>query len=272
VDSFAERFGYPPSFEVGQSFQDSGARRAWGAGQATYDWCYFPDCDEHLTEFDAEAIEALLPTCDRLTYRFVHAHDEDGNPTVEFANSKLFRKSKTHWEGIAHEVGVPDPDAREVFTTAMRVDHWQRANPDRGIPRLQVIEYMALKQPSARNSYYCGRTYMEHGDAPKAATLLLEATKFPQWRPERSEVYRLLAQCVDNPEMQQAYSYAAISEDPTRRECWTSLGDFYSRGGNEQAARAFYAAALTVPFDPTSFLTDATQFSPAAEERLKATS
>jgi len=266
---FEELFGFAPSFTTADRFQDSGARREWGASQAVNDWCYFPDCDEQTT-WDLPIILALTEEHDMINYTFVHTHDENGGPGQELVNSKLYDTTKCKWVGMIHEVVVRDASIRAVYTDKMRVDHWQRMDRQHRMNYIKHIEYAAIREPSPRNCYYLGREYMNRGFEEQAlAVFMYMVNLLPAWNAERAQAYMYMAELCKNkePGRSVAYYHAALMDDDTRREPWVGLGVLHLERGEYRSAAAYLEAALSIPHEP-GFMSNTMIYGPWLHARL----
>jgi glycosyltransferase involved in cell wall biosynthesis len=256
VDEFSALFGFEPTFTVGAEMWDSSALREWVAAQAVCDFVFYNDCDEHPTFDDLGALRDLLPGVNSVRYPFIHQHNEDGTPAVQFVNSKFYRRSACRWDGRVHEVVVTTgPD---VYTDLMRVDHHQRPKPIRAA-YCAAIEYAALKRPTeARALYYLARQYAAEQQHDKAIAT------FPAYfdaddgnrAGERAQAYTYLAGChAAKGDARAAIESLHLSmiEDSSSRDAFYALGKVYHDLGAWQAAITWLAAALTIPRDAGAF-------------------
>jgi glycosyltransferase involved in cell wall biosynthesis len=254
IGQFTKKYGFRPTFTTKDKFQNMGERREWGASLAENDWCYFPDCDEQTT-WDLGAVTEILPSCDRLSYRFIHSHNEDGSSSLEFTNTKLFNRNKSHWQGYAHEVGVPDSGAITLYTDKIKVDHWQKEKEYRN-SALSYLEYQVLLEPSQRNTFYLGRQYMSLGHIEKAIRLLKDSTEVvPSWTRERAQAYMLLAECYKSKSLDATVSFyhSAIMDDGTRREPFWGLALAYIERKEYPLAAVYLEAATAIQYNPDGY-------------------
>jgi hypothetical protein len=251
VERYTRLMGFAPTFEVGDVFQDNGARREWGCAQAKNDWVYCPDADEQTT-WDVADIVRLTETCDHLRYPFINEHNPDGSPKIELVNSKLFDRRKSHWQGSIHEVVVPDLGAVTMYTDTMRVDHWQRPKEYR-TESMKKLEFQHLRHQSCRSTYYLGREYLLFGKPELGRLVLGGLLKMtPAWKTERAAAYMLLsgdAKARGDLDLAIAYSHGAMMDDDSRREPFYQVAEIHFERKEWHSARIYCAAALAIPFE-----------------------
>lgn len=97
--------GEAPVVRPNDSLFDYSAARNYASSLCSNKFCFMPDADEILTAFDIDKIEEAIidPDLTRCEYDFVFAHNQFGEPTVQFLHSKFYRHDKMEWRRIVHE-------------------------------------------------------------------------------------------------------------------------------------------------------------------------
>jgi len=172
IREFEERFGFKPTFTIGQKMFDGGYERNWGAEQAKNDWILNIDCDERVT-WDLEEIKKLLPTADQIGCKFYHM------PDYSFLMFKLYNKKVSQFIAKSHEavemLGV------RIITDKMKIDHFNRNLLLDRSNLLSKLEYQALKEYTSRNIYYLAREYYavnRYKDSIQLFNLYLKTARF----------------------------------------------------------------------------------------------
>ena len=95
--------------KAGESLFDFASARNYAASFAKNDFVFFHDADECYTRLDIDKINEIIAddNLNNLEYEFVFSHDSFGSPTIQFVQSKAYRKDRLFWSGIVHEVLQP---------------------------------------------------------------------------------------------------------------------------------------------------------------------
>jgi glycosyltransferase involved in cell wall biosynthesis len=248
----------PQVIKEGDIVFNSSAARNYAVSKCSNDWVAMPDCDEVLTVLDVEALNQRISqgNASRLEYEFVQAHDQAGEPTMQFRQTKFYDRTKYHWspESFIHEVIVPigtDNSAPlYVGPSFLKVDHWQdlQVNRSHNLGALSMLCYLSPR--NARNSHYFARELFY---ARRYASAIREFNRhitMNDWLTERaqSEIYK--GDCFMGlghiKDALNSWNQAFLL-DGTRREPLMRLARyFYGRGDHHKTA-AYAAAALAIP-------------------------
>jgi glycosyltransferase involved in cell wall biosynthesis len=251
IGRFVEKFGFAPSFTTDMKMWNETKMKDYIVSKAKNDWVICPDCDEVVT-WDLPAVKELMGQTDIIRHRYIHMHDEQGNPKMEFNTSKLFNRAKAKWHGLVHGVvfardGVPTSSRQ---ADGMLIDHYQRPREHRA-DYLSLLEYSVVVDPdSARMLYYLGREYMfynRYDDSRKVFGVYLDTEG--GWNSERSEAYIFMAHMAqkegDGIEAR-TNLHMAMAEDPKRRDAFFAMGENHFQQGNWQEAIPYLMAAWCI--------------------------
>lgn len=264
VDTFAERYGFTPTFTTEMQLFNYAAARNYALALASNDWCFCPDADEAV-EWDIERVRALLPECDQITYQFAFSNNPDGTPLLEFAHCKFLRKSKGRWVKKIHEVVQGDPGNRILHTDAIRLRHYQDFGSGNRQDFLPKLEYAILElEDDQRNTYYLAREYYYHGMHDTAIQMFERYLALPDgWKPERGQALIQMAECYKySGRGRQAIDcyHRAMVEDASRREPFYGLGVTYYEWADYRQAAIYLRAALEIPLTANHYLNDMTLY------------
>jgi tetratricopeptide (TPR) repeat protein len=257
VRSFKKLFGFEPTFKVGQKIPNSAQLREWAATHAKNDFILFNDCDEHPTFFDIDAIRKILPNIDCLRYPFIHEHDKNGEASVQFVNSKFYRRSIYKWSGRIHEVVISTiHNPRIEYTEILKIDHWQRMDREYRASGSSIVEFDALKCQVPRQLYYVARQYaaeLNHEKAIRAFPIYLKCSAGDG---QRAQAYLYMAwsySALKEPRKSIESLHLSMIEDPYRRDAFYALARTYYDLEDWQQAITWFEAALTIPMNPDAF-------------------
>lgn len=248
VSSFEQRYGYKPTFTVGNTVYH-GARETQETidKYTSNDWIFFPSCDEIVT-WDLPKLKKIMPNYDIIACRFNHTHKPDNSPDYWFYATKLFRKSKTWWEGRIHDTITGDsPRVYQATEDVMTMDHWQVPKEYRQM-YLPVLEYAALKEGGSRDLFYLAREYYNYQMYERAVQFfkmyfriafnkeeiyrghtLLASALWELGREEEAFVYCMQAIKM-LPDTREAYELMAKMSRPSEAKVWRKIAGVVSEG------------------------------------------
>ena len=263
VVAFHERFGFDPGFTPGDVYDHSGDRKNHAATLCRNDWMMSIDCDERPV-WDVKKVRQQLDGKPGLCHQYVHKHNPDGTPLIEFIQCRLYNRQKAKWTGRIHEVIVSgdaeNPAPMTDYTPDLVIHHWQKDKAWRG-NHADQLEYQALMEETPRNLHYLGREYVAMAAWDKALAVYdlyfsVDRGDFPEqiaqvWM-TRAEVYRTLERI---PEAIEAYHRAMVLDD-SRRDPFFFLGTLYLQQEQIQKAFVWFMAASAISFNPIGFMND----------------
>ena len=167
VNDFRKRFGWDPTFHIGDRIGNGADKAREAVGFAQGDWIIGPDADERVT-WNLPLLRKLLPVYDQIIHEFVHSHDADGKPHRVSTISKLFRKSMTGFGGRTHTCLLPAGRILKT-TNVLRVDHYQKPHAQSHV--LPTMEYSVLTDDDQRSRFYLGREYYFYHHYDRALAL-----------------------------------------------------------------------------------------------------
>jgi glycosyltransferase involved in cell wall biosynthesis len=240
VRDFVDRFGWLPSFGPGDRIRNGHLEIRDNVSHASHDWVAVPDADERVS-WDLPRLRAeVLPCSDQVVGRFVHSHDENGDPTRVSFIMKLYRRSVTEVIGRTHTCIVPS--GRVTTTDLMCVDHWQRPNHSQPYV-LAIMEYSVLVDDDQRSRFYLGREYYYYGRYEQALQLLDLYLDHAAWLPEIAQArlyaalcyqatdrrYEARKSCLEavliNPDHKEALALMAKLFDEPQGSKWAAIAD-----------------------------------------------
>lgn len=274
VMEFEARFGYAPRFTAGSVFDDSGARRNYAASLCRNDWVVNPDCDERV-EWDLKKVKAQLNGQPALRHRYVHKHNADGSPLVEFVQCKIYNRRLGKYLGRIHEVLVrmdmDTPPVTSPYTSDFVLHHWQKERAWRS-NHIDQLEYQAMKEETPRNLHYLAKEYLDAREFDKALVIYDRYFSAPGEMPEqvsqawiaRAEAYREMKQ---TDKAVSAYHEAMVLDD-TRREPFFLLATLYMEQRQWRKALIYLHAALIIPYNPQGYGNDMRLYTWAIHDSL----
>jgi glycosyltransferase involved in cell wall biosynthesis len=261
--AFTARFGFAPQFTAGEVFDDSGFRRNHGASRCRNDWVVNPDCDER-PEWDLAKVKSRMNGQPGLLHRYIHKHNLDGTPLVEFIQCRLYNRHKSQYLGRIHEVLVAKDTNRPAldaeFCPEFVMHHWQKEKAWRANHAAQ-LEYQAIREETPRNLHYLGREYADHGEWDKALAVYdvyfsTDRGDFPEQKAQawvaRAEGYRSRGRIDDAIHA----CHMAMVLDPARREPFFLLGRIYLDMNRPSPALVYFSAANAIPYNPKGFMNE----------------
>lgn len=258
ADEINARFvveGDQPVLQEGDKLFKFDEARNYAASLSPKNWVWMPDCDEVFTKLDLDAVEETLKdeAVSRLSYQFIFAHDDKGEPTIKFQHSKMYRKDRMSWRGICHEVLMGPGEERILGPGVILLEHFQNSSTNRS-GYLKGLAYACLPGQSSaespdRASHYFAREMFFTGRFKSAIRELERHIAMNAWSPERSQSAVYIGQCYEalGDEQKAIESYhRALQIDATRREPLMRLAWFYFYRKDYQRVALYVEAALTI--------------------------
>jgi glycosyltransferase involved in cell wall biosynthesis len=231
------------------------AARNFAASKAKNDYIINPDADEALTVFDIDKVELAFKTISRFQYDFVFSHNADGTPSVMFrtdtrASDRRFWK----WSGYVHETNVaiaPNAVMAYVPPSVLKIEHFQAPAEHRS-NYLPALAYACYKEPNNdRNLHYYARELMYRGYYKTAITKFRKHLEIGTYHLEKGQSLIFIGDCYkslgDVPAMLSSWR-EALDLEPTRREGWMRMANYYFSQGNAHMTAACASAALALPW------------------------
>lgn len=219
------------------------------------DLCISLDMDEVLRPGWRQALEAFLagnPTVNRPRYKYVWSWKEDGSEGLVYGGDKIHSRSDYTWKHPVHEILVPLNGERQGFVPGLEIHHHPDATKSRG-QYLPLLELAVDEDPeNDRNRFYLGREYYFDGQLGKAWEQFLAHIELSKWMPEIAASYRYMAKI--EPIQGEQLLIRACSIDPSRRESWVALADFYHKNKMWQQCRDACFNALSIENKPLDYL------------------
>ena len=194
------------------------------------DWCIALDMDEvlaegWLTDFCQEVWDEASFT--RIRYLYTWSWKEDGKPDLQYGGDKIHKRHGYRWKHPVHEVLVCEGEEIQHWIQWFRINH----HPDNTKSRASYFPLlkMAVEEDpdDDRNAFYYARELYFHGYLEEAKAEFLRHLSLPRavWKAERAASYRFLAKC--EPYQTEYWLLCAIQEDPSRREAYVELAQYY---------------------------------------------
>lgn len=244
-----------PIMQKGSKNFDFAAARNYVASLATNDMVAMPDCDEVYNTLNIEEINKLIDEgVSQFNYHFVYAHDEYGNPTIQFYHSKFYDRRKMEWRGIVHEtlyqIGNVGVNMKTVEKNIIFLEHFQNTKTYRGQYLTGLAYDVFLNPDNDRNSHYLGRELMFTNRFNSAIKELTRHINMKKWEMERCQSALFIGDCMlwlgRAMEALQYYHYAYIICS-TRREPFLRLAEYYYHRQDAKRVIAYTEASLTIP-------------------------
>jgi glycosyltransferase involved in cell wall biosynthesis len=263
IDSaMAEKINYrfiinkeAPVIKEGDTLFNFASARNYIAEFASNDMIGTPDCDEIFTSFDIDRInDAIEKGAEQLEYQFVFAHDEEGNPIVQFLHSKFYHRKKAKWVGVIHEVLQGNVKRQYLEESVIKLEHWQNPETNRK-GYLKGLAYDCYINPeNDRNSHYFAREMMYEGRFNSAIKEFKRHIEMNKWQVEKSQSMIHIGECyihLKEPEEAVSWFTKAFHIEPMRREPLMKLAEFYATYDMKNAQPwqtiAYATAALQIP-------------------------
>ena len=219
------------------------------------DLCIALDMDEVLQPGWREALEAIPTSITRPRYKYTWSWNTDGSEGLTYGGDKIHTRHGYTWKHPVHEVLKPTDGETQHWVTGLEIHH----HPDASKSRSQYLPLLKLaveEDPrDDRNQFYLARELYFAGDYGLAQYHFARHLDLSTWLPERAASHRYLAKMV--PTAADYHLYRAIAEDPTRRETWVDLAQYYHEKRNWLAVRNAASMALEITEKPLDYLCEA---------------
>jgi len=253
------KFGYEPSFKVGEGYFNFSKARNYALKFTKNDWVFQPDADE-VVEWDFNKVKEVIQNEDQLEYRFCYQHTENGACGLEFTHSKFFRKSKLKWTKWVHEIHTPvegQTPKLPKFVDFIYHHHYQESKAERGnyLPGLELS--VLENSDDDRNVYYLAREYFYRNHFDKSIKMFEKAIKINNWAPEKGQAYIFKGLCHKNKgEVNEAIKcfHESMIVYHDRRDAFWELGNLYRENNDFSKAITYYLAATSIPFKVQGYI------------------
>jgi len=237
----------------GNKLFDFASARNYATSLASNDMICSLDADEAYTTFNIDELNRLISEgYEQFEYQFVYAHDEFGNSSIQFVQSKFFDRRKVKWTNIVHE--VLDGDAKRLLLpeSVIKLEHYQEQGKEHRGNYLVGLAYDCFLNPEKdRQSHYLARELMWTGHPLSAIDEFERHISMNKWPAERAQSAIFIGDCygmLNRPEKQIAWYNAGFYIDPNRREALIKIASFYLFNKQYVPAIAYLKAALEIPW------------------------
>lgn len=253
--------GEEPVVKAGETLFDFGNARNESANMSSNEMVMWMDGDEAVTKMDLAKINRLVKNgADQFEYNFVFSHDQNGNPDVEFIQSKFYNKNKLFWKGIIHEViSVINEAESDLIEPVVRLDqsvykleHWQNYETNRSGYLKGLAVDCFLHPTSDRNSHYFAREMGWNGRPKSAIKEFKRHLEISWWPAERGQsmIFAGDAYAQIGEEAQaKEWFLKGYEEEPRRREALMRLAEMAFKKNDYQRCASYCAAALEIAWD-----------------------
>ena len=227
--AFHDRFGWWPSFKVGDRIRNGHLESREAVSFAANDWVVMPDADERVS-WDLPLLRKLIDKVgpDQIEHEYVHVHNPDGSPVSVGHSMKMYRRSKTVIDGRVHGVIIPTKVAGVDF---MRIDHWQKPGHSQSYV-LPILEYCVLTDDDQRSRFYLGRELYYYHQYDRALKLLnIYLTDATGFMPEIQKARIYEARCyweTGRGDEARATAQNALLLNPEDPEAMHLMGDVFA--------------------------------------------
>lgn len=242
--------GEAPIVKAGDRIFDFASARNYIADFSSTDFVANPDCDEIYTTLDIDMIDERISNgAEQFEYDFVYAHDDDGNPTIQFKHSKFYDRKKMKWVGVVHEVLQGYAKMEYLPPTIIKLEHWQNPETNRS-QYLTGLAYDCFIHPeNDRNAHYFGRELMYRNRFKSAIEHFKKHIEMKKWPTEAAQSMTYIGDCLmylGRPEEAFGWYIQSFNHEPNRREPLMKLAEYFKQKGKWQQAVSFALAALDV--------------------------
>jgi glycosyltransferase involved in cell wall biosynthesis len=243
----------------GDKLFDFSAARNYAASCAKNEWVLMMDCDEALTKLNLEKVIAAITSrksLGRLEFEFVYAHDQFGQPIIQFRMSRFYDRCKFWWnpKSIVHEVltNIPGTNAESVYLgeDVLKSEHWQNPTTNRSGYLVGLALDCFLHPDNDRNSHYFGRELFYKGRYRSAIKEFERHIDLNGWPVERAQSMIYIGDCyksLGHEELALLWWNKAFLADGTRREPLMRLAHHFFAKEDKHKTAAYASAALALP-------------------------
>lgn len=219
------------------------------------DICISLDMDEILLPGWREALEGIKGNVTRPRYKYVWSWNKDGSEGLVYGGDKIHARNGYKWVHPVHEVLVPEIHEVQDWVQGLEIHH----HPDQSKSRSQYLPLLELavreKPNDDRNQFYLAREYFYNGKNELASSHFKAHLNLSTWAAERAAGCRFLSKTEHwNCEK---WLYRAIYEDPTRRENWVELAQYYHDAKDWHGCLFTSRKALEIKEKPLDYLCEA---------------
>jgi tetratricopeptide (TPR) repeat protein len=245
--------GEAPIVKGGDTLFDFASARNYIASLAEQNMICTLDCDEAYSVFNIDALNELIEKgFEQFEYSFCFAHNQWGQPQIEFIQSKFYDRRKMQWEGIVHEVLQGDAKRILIKKSIIYLEHWQEPGKDHRPKYLAGLALDCLQhQEKDRQSHYLAREILWTG-RPKSAIKEFERhIAMNRWQAERAQSMIFMGDAYGqllDPINQVIWYSRAYMTDPNRREALIKLAQFYQANNVPKAVAVYAKGALELPW------------------------
>lgn len=241
VDDFQKRYGFTPFYKAGEQHPLGSVEQNGHMKYTKNDWILWIDCDERLT-WDFQKVQETMDISDVISCKFIHQRNPDGTPEIQFATTKLARKSKTWYKGRVHQALV-GYDIRTTYSPDMIINHYQ-INRQYRAGYLTQLEYAYYKDEDERTCFYLLREYFNHRKFDQCIQFANIYLKTAHYAPEICKVFTYMAACYwemgkeveahnycfnaikSSPKAKEPYRLMAQMMRPNDAVVWRKIADF----------------------------------------------
>jgi glycosyltransferase involved in cell wall biosynthesis len=226
------------------------------------------DLDEVVTPGWRAAIEEAYRdrSIDRLRYKYVWNHLDDGSDGTSFWYDKIHTRRGFRWVKPVHEVlEFYNGTERQGFSHGFTLHHWPDSTKSRS-SYLGLLELGVRESPNDdRNSHYLGREYMYYHMYDQAIAELKRHLELPtaRWDAERSASMRYIGKSyVGKGDLAQGLNWLlrACAEAPGEREPWVELGRTYYQQENFLGCYYAMKSALAITERPMTYICEPSSY------------
>ncbi len=239
--------------KAGDTYFDFASARNYAASLAKNDMISMVDADEVLKSLDFDAINAYIESgVDAFHYQFVFASDAQGNPLIQFSQSKFYDRTKQKWSNLVHEMLSGEVKKSQFLTKEQYgLEHFQNVETNRS-GYLKGLAIDCFNNPdNDRNSHYLARELMYTHRFKSAIAEFKRHIEMNKWDAERAQSWIYMGDCysyIGDRSMQLQCYHMAFSACSRKRESLIKVAQWYKLENNPQAVAAYAEAALTVPW------------------------
>jgi glycosyltransferase involved in cell wall biosynthesis len=219
------------------------------------DLCIALDMDEVLQPGWRQGLEVLSEDITRPRYKYTWSWNPDGTEGLVYGGDKIHSRHGYKWQHPVHEVLKPLGSEIQCWVDGLEIHHHPDSTKSRSqyLPLLQLA--VAEDPRDDRNQFYLARELYFNHEYALSQYHFSRHLDLSVWNPERAASHRYLAKMV--PLAAEFHLYRAVAEDPTRRESWVALAQYYYDQKNWLFCRNAASQALSITLKPLDYLCEA---------------